>query len=98
MTTLTQPKPRPLNCGDPACAGPYGHNAVSPGKGSGTMSEPKTCTLQAPGAVLCHDVREGGGAGQPVLNQAPGVHLRVTCARAWLTRTACAAVHPPRGR
>lgn len=44
------------------------------------MSEPKTCTLEAPGAVLCYDVREGGGAGQPVLNQAPGVHLRVTCA------------------
>jgi hypothetical protein len=44
------------------------------------MSEPKTCTLEAPGAVLCYDVREGG-AGQPVLNQARGVHLRVTCAR-----------------
>lgn len=45
------------------------------------MSEPKTYTLEAPGAVLCYDVREGGGAGQPVLNHAPGVHLRVTCAR-----------------
>jgi hypothetical protein len=45
------------------------------------MSEPKTYTLEAPGAVLCYDVREGGGAGQPVLNQARGVHLRVTCAR-----------------
>ena len=33
LTTLTQPKPRPLNCGDPACAGPYGQNAVSPRKG-----------------------------------------------------------------
>jgi hypothetical protein len=33
------------------------------------MSEPKTCTLEAPGAVLCYDVREDGGAGQPVLNQ-----------------------------
>jgi hypothetical protein len=30
---LTQPKPRHLNCGDPACAGPYGQNAVSPRKG-----------------------------------------------------------------
>ena len=38
-------------------------------RGSGTMSEPKTCTLEAPGAVLCYDVREDGGAGQPVLNQ-----------------------------
>ena len=61
------------------------------------MSEPKTCTLEAPGAVLCYDVREGGGAGQPVLNQAPGAHPRVTC-QVWLTRTACAAVYPPRGR
>ena len=33
------------------------------------MSEPKTYTLEAPGAVLCYDVWEGGGAGQPVLNQ-----------------------------
>jgi hypothetical protein len=33
LTTLTQPKPRHLNCGDPACAGPYGQNAVSPRKG-----------------------------------------------------------------
>ena len=31
------------------------------------MSEPKTYTLEAPGAVLCYDVREGGGAGHPVL-------------------------------
>jgi pimeloyl-ACP methyl ester carboxylesterase len=32
------------------------------------MSEPKTYTLQAPGAVLHYDVREGGGgAGHPVL-------------------------------
>ena len=31
------------------------------------MSEPKTFTLEAPGAVLCYDVREGGGAGHPVL-------------------------------
>src|SRR4029077_20153092 len=40
------------------------------GRGSGTISEPKTYTLEARGAVLCYDVREGGGAGQPVLNQA----------------------------
>jgi pimeloyl-ACP methyl ester carboxylesterase len=31
------------------------------------MSLPKTYTLEAPGAVLCYDVREGGAAGQPVL-------------------------------
>ncbi|HEV8275487.1 MAG TPA: hypothetical protein VGQ26_07300 [Streptosporangiaceae bacterium] len=31
------------------------------------MSEPKTYTLEAPGAVLCYDVREGGGAGHPLL-------------------------------
>ena len=31
------------------------------------MSEPKTCTLEVPGAVLHYDVREGGGAGHPVL-------------------------------
>jgi pimeloyl-ACP methyl ester carboxylesterase len=31
------------------------------------MSEPKTYTLEAPGAVLHYDVREGGGAGHPVL-------------------------------
>jgi len=31
------------------------------------VSEPKTCTLEAPGAVLSYDVREGGGAGRPVL-------------------------------
>ncbi len=31
------------------------------------MSEPKTYTLQAPGAVLHYDVRGGGGGGHPVL-------------------------------
>jgi pimeloyl-ACP methyl ester carboxylesterase len=31
------------------------------------MGEPKTYTLEAPGAVLSYDVREGGGAGHPVL-------------------------------
>lgn len=31
------------------------------------MTEPKTCTLEAPGAVLHYDVREGGGAEHPVL-------------------------------
>ena len=31
------------------------------------MSEPKTCTLEAPGAVLHYDVRDGGGAGHPVM-------------------------------
>jgi len=31
------------------------------------VSEPKTYTLAAPGAVLHYDVREGGGAGHPVL-------------------------------
>ena len=31
------------------------------------MSEPKTCTLETPGAVLHYDVREGSGAGHPVL-------------------------------
>jgi pimeloyl-ACP methyl ester carboxylesterase len=31
------------------------------------MIEPKTYTLDAPGAVLCYDVREGGGAAHPVL-------------------------------
>jgi pimeloyl-ACP methyl ester carboxylesterase len=49
-----------------ACAGLYGQNAMSPGKGSAPMSEPKTYTLAVPGAVLYYDVREGG-AGHPVL-------------------------------
>jgi pimeloyl-ACP methyl ester carboxylesterase len=31
------------------------------------MSEPKTFTLEAPGAVLNYDVRDNGGAGHPVL-------------------------------
>jgi pimeloyl-ACP methyl ester carboxylesterase len=31
------------------------------------VSEPKTYTLEVPGAVLHYDVREGGGAGHPVL-------------------------------
>jgi pimeloyl-ACP methyl ester carboxylesterase len=31
------------------------------------MSEPRTCTLEAPGAVLHYDVRDSGGAGYPVL-------------------------------
>ena len=31
------------------------------------MSEPKTLTLEAPGAVLHYDVRDNGGAGHPVL-------------------------------
>ena len=31
------------------------------------MSQPKTYTPEAPGTVLCYDVREGGGAGQHVL-------------------------------
>jgi len=31
------------------------------------VSEPKTCTLEAPGAVLHYDVRDGGGAGHPVM-------------------------------
>jgi pimeloyl-ACP methyl ester carboxylesterase len=31
------------------------------------MSEPKTHTLEAPGAVLHYDVRDNGGAGYPVL-------------------------------
>ena len=31
------------------------------------MNEPKTYTLEVPGAVLHYDVREGGGAGHPVL-------------------------------
>jgi len=31
------------------------------------MSEPKTYTLEAPGAVLHYDVRDNGGAGHPVL-------------------------------
>jgi pimeloyl-ACP methyl ester carboxylesterase len=31
------------------------------------MSEPKTCTLEVPGAVLHYDVRDNGGAGHPVL-------------------------------
>jgi hypothetical protein len=44
------------------------------------MSEPKTYTLEAPGTVLCYDVREGGGAGAAGAEPAPGVHLRVTCA------------------
>jgi pimeloyl-ACP methyl ester carboxylesterase len=31
------------------------------------MSEPKACTLEAPGAVLQYDVRDNGQAGHPVL-------------------------------
>jgi pimeloyl-ACP methyl ester carboxylesterase len=31
------------------------------------MSEPKTCTLDVPGAVLCYDLREGGGGEHPLL-------------------------------
>ena len=60
------------------------------------MSEPKTCTLEAPGAVLCYDVREGGGAGQPVLNQTGRTPTRHACQVSM--RTAGAAVYPPRGR
>jgi len=51
----------------PAHAGPYGQNAISRGKGCATMSEPKTYTLETPGAVLYYDVRDNGGAGHPVL-------------------------------
>jgi hypothetical protein len=43
------------------------------------MSEPKTYTLEAPGAVLCYDVREVAAQGSRA-EPAPGVHLRVTCA------------------
>jgi len=51
----------------PACAGRYGQKTISLGKGSATMSEPKTHTLEAPGAVLHYDVRDNGGAGHRVL-------------------------------
>src|SRR5689334_10379482 len=51
----------------PARAGRYGQMTISPGKGPGAMSEPKTFTLEAPGAVLYYDVRDNGGAGLPVL-------------------------------
>ena len=51
----------------PARGGLYGQKAMSPGKGSAAMSEPKTYTLEAPGAVLHYDVRDNGGAGHPVL-------------------------------
>jgi pimeloyl-ACP methyl ester carboxylesterase len=47
------------------CAGRYGQETISP-EGA-TVSEPKTYTLEAPGAVLYYDVRDGGGAGHPVL-------------------------------
>ena len=51
----------------PACADRYGQKTISLGKGSAAMSEPKTYTLEAPGAVLHYDVRDNGGAGHPVL-------------------------------
>jgi pimeloyl-ACP methyl ester carboxylesterase len=35
--------------------------------GSATVSEPKTYTLEVPGAVLHYDVRDNGDAGHPVL-------------------------------
>ena len=51
----------------PARAGPQGQETISLEKGSATMSEPKTYTLAAPGAVLHYDVRDNGGAEHPVL-------------------------------
>ena len=51
----------------PARARRYGQNAISLGKGCATMTEPKTYTLETPGALLHYDVRDNGGAGHPVL-------------------------------
>ncbi len=51
----------------PARASPYRQETISLGEGSATMGEPKTYTLEAPGAVLHYDVRDNGGAGHPVL-------------------------------
>jgi pimeloyl-ACP methyl ester carboxylesterase len=51
----------------PAGTGRRGQKTISPGKGSATVSEPKTYTLEAPGAALCYDVREGSGPGHRVL-------------------------------
>jgi hypothetical protein len=50
-----------------ARTGLYGQKAMSPGKGAAAMREPKTYTLEVPGAVLHYDVRENGGVGNPVL-------------------------------
>ena len=50
----------------PARAGLY-KQEHQPGKGTATVSEPKTHTLDVPGAVLHYDVRDGGAAGRPVL-------------------------------
>jgi pimeloyl-ACP methyl ester carboxylesterase len=36
-------------------------------EGAATMNEPKTYTLEVPGAVLHYDVRDNGGTGHPVL-------------------------------
>ena len=44
-----------------------GRERSAQGKGSAAVSEPERYTLQAPGAVLCYDVRDNGGAGHPVL-------------------------------
>jgi len=50
-----------------AGTGRRGQKTISPGKGSATVSEPKTYTLEAPGTLLAYDVREGSGGGHPVL-------------------------------
>jgi pimeloyl-ACP methyl ester carboxylesterase len=50
-----------------ARAGRYGQTTISLERVSAIMGEQKTYTLEAPGAVLHYDVREGGGAGRPVL-------------------------------
>jgi pimeloyl-ACP methyl ester carboxylesterase len=45
----------------------YRQETISLGEGSAIMSEPKTYTLEVPGAVLHYDVRDNDGAGHPVL-------------------------------
>jgi hypothetical protein len=62
------------------------------------MSDPKTCALEAPGAVLCYDVREGGWRRGAAGAEPPGrIPARPVC-RVSLTRSACAEVYPPWGR
>src|SRR5215469_14055170 len=50
----------------PARVSPTG-GRLTEGKVSCIVSEPKTCTLEAPGAVLRYDVRGNDGPGHPVL-------------------------------
>ena len=54
------------------------------------MSEPKSYTLEAPGAVLDYDMRDNGGGGRPVL-------LLIGCPMGASGFAALAVTYDPRG-